>query len=178
MQQFLRYGACMRVHWNLIALFGAFCVSYAAFAAPEASILNPSNLPIPRYVSLKYDEVNVRVGPGKRYPIRFVYHRAHLPVQVVEEFAHWRKIKDFEGATGWVHKGAIDGHRTIIIMDKAQNLYAKPEVTSQPIMRAAATVIGNLKLCSPDWCKVTIQNRDAWIRKADIWGVSREEVFQ
>ncbi len=153
-----------------------FFVASAAHAAPEASILNPSTLPIPRYVSLKFDEVNVRVGPGKRYPIRYVYHRAHLPVQVVEEFAHWRKIKDFEDAVGWVHKGALDGQRTVMIMDKPQNLYARPEATDAVVMRAAPTVIGALKSCLPDWCEVTIQGHDAWIRKADIWGVSREEV--
>lgn len=163
------------IHVGIAALF---LTCPMALAAPEPSVLNPSNLPIPRYVSLKYDEVNVRVGPGKRYPIRYVYHRAHLPVQVVEEFAHWRKIKDFEGSTGWVHKGALDGHRTIMILDKPQNLYAKPEASERIVMRAAATVIGAVKACLPDWCEVTIQGHDAWIRKADIWGVTREEVFE
>jgi SH3-like domain-containing protein len=149
-----------------------------AAMAEDASILNPSGLPIPRYVSLKSDEVNVRVGPGKRYPIRYVYHRKGLPVQIIEEFAHWRKIKDYEGSSGWVHKGMVDGHRTAMIMDKPQNLYARPEVSDQPIMRADATVVGVLRACLPDWCMLKISERDGWIRKADIWGVSREEVFE
>ena len=161
----------------LIALL-MVVVASTAHAEDIASILNPSGLPIPRYVSLKYDEINVRVGPGQRYPIRYVYHRKHLPVQVVEEFAHWRKIKDFQGSSGWVHKGAIDGARTAMILDKPQNLYAKPEVTDRPVMRAAATVIGQLKACLPDWCAMQIGERDGWIRKADVWGVTREEVFQ
>ncbi len=149
-----------------------------AWAGNEPSILNPSGLPVPRYVSLKSGDVNVRVGPGKRYPIQWVYSRPQLPVQIIEEFAHWRKIKDYEGATGWVHKGMVDGKRTALIMDKPQNLYAKPDVTSQPVMRADALVIGLIKECQPDWCRLEIESRKAWIRKADIWGVDREEVFE
>lgn len=158
-------------------MLGLLLMSAPALAQ-DASILNPSGLPIPRYVSLKSDEVNVRVGPGKRYPIRWVYHRDHLPVQIVEEFAHWRKIKDFEGSSGWVHKGLLDGKRTVLIMDKPQNLYPKPEVTSSPTVRAAPLVIAPVKECRPDWCQLEIAGTKAWIRKADIWGVSREEVFE
>ncbi len=149
-----------------------------AQAAPEPSILNPSGLPVPRYVSLKYDEANVRVGPGKRYPIRYVYKRAHLPVKIIEEFAHWRKIADFEGSSGWVHKGAIEGKRTAMVMDKLQNLYREPDAASRTVMRAQPRVIGSLKRCEPDWCEMEINSRKGWIRKADIWGVGREEVFK
>jgi len=150
----------------------------ASHAEIEASILNPSGLPVPRFVSLKYGEVNVRVGPGKRYPIRYVYKRERLPVQVIEEFAHWRKITDYEGSTGWVHKGAIDGKRTAMIMDRTQNLYTNPDATSRNVMRAGKLVIGLLKSCGPDWCQLDINSRNGWIRKSDIWGVSREEVFK
>jgi SH3-like domain-containing protein len=149
-----------------------------AFAAVEPSILNPSGLPVPRYVSLKSDDVNVRVGPGTRYPIRYVYKRTHLPVKIVEEFAHWRKISDHEGSSGWVHKGMVDGTRSAIIMDKTQNLYADPKATSKTVMRAQAMVIGTIVECEPDWCELEIQGRNGWIRKADIWGVNREEVFK
>lgn len=146
--------------------------------AQDASILNPSGLPIPRFVSIKFNEVNVRVGPGKRYPIRYVYKRQHLPVQIVEEFAHWRKIKDFEGATGWVQKTQLDGIRTAMIMDKPQNLYPDPEVKRAPIIRAAPRVIAPVVECLPDWCELEMAGTRAWIRKADIWGVGREEVFE
>ena len=148
------------------------------FAADEPSILNPSGLPVPRFVSIKFDEVNVRVGPGKRYPIRYVYKRVHLPVKIVEEFAHWRKIADYEGSSGWVHKGAVDGKRTAIILDKMQSLYDDPDTTSSVVLRAQAHVIGEVKRCEPDWCQLEIQNRKGWILKADIWGVGREEVFK
>jgi SH3-like domain-containing protein len=149
----------------------------AAHAQVEPSILNPSGLPVPRYVSLKYNEVNMRVGPGTRYPIISLYKRVHLPVKIIEEFAHWRKISDHDNASGWVHKGALEGVRTAIIIDKMQNLYAQPDAVSRVVMRAQPMVIGELTRCAPDWCQMRIHGREGWIRKADIWGVTREEVF-
>ena len=160
-----------------LALALMLLLTAPAFAAVEPSVLNPSGLPVPRYVSLKSDQVNVRVGPGKRYPIQWVYNRAQLPVQIIEEFAHWRKIRDYQGASGWVHKGMVDGKRTAIIIQKPQNLYAKPVADARPVMRAEALVIGVVEECQPDWCRLEIQSRKGWIRKTDIWGVSREEVF-
>jgi SH3-like domain-containing protein len=159
-------------------VFAIILLCAATAQAQDISILNPSGLPIPRYVSLKSDEVNMRVGPGKRYPITWVYRREAMPVQIIEEFAHWRRIKDFEGTTGWVHKGLLDGARTAFIMDKPQNLYARPDATSITVMRADPLVVGALKGCIPDWCLLDIEGHEGWIRKADIWGVTREEVFE
>lgn len=139
--------------------------------------MNPSGLPVPRFVSLKSDEVNVRVGPGKRYPIKYVYRLNQLPVKIVEEFAHWRKIADFEGTSGWVHKGMVDGKRTAMIIGGMQNLYADPTTESRVVLRAKEKVIGNLLSCEPDWCKLEINKQSGWIRKADLWGATREEVF-
>jgi len=156
------------------------CVLFAtaAQAVPQPSILNPSGLPMPRYVSFKSEEVNVRVGPGKRYPIRWVYRRSHLPVQIIEEFAHWRKVRDFEGTSGWVHKTMVDGKRTALILGRSQNLYKQPDTSAPVVIRAKPMVIGWIKECQPDWCRLEIAGRKGWIRKADIWGVSREEVFE
>ncbi len=163
----------MKRIWFVLVLL----VATPVMAEQEQSILNPSGLPVPRFVSLKSDDVNLRAGPGKRYPIKFHYARARLPVEIIEEFAHWRKIRDYEGTTGWVHKGIVDGKRTVLIMDKQQNLYSKPNPESNVVMKVAPLVIGYLQECQPDWCRVEIQERKAWIRKADIWGVTREEVF-
>ncbi len=151
-----------------------FCL---AARAEEPSVLNPSGLPVPRFVSLKSDEVNVRVGPGKRYPIKYVYRLNQLPVKIVEEFAHWRKIADFEGTSGWVHKGMVDGKRTAMIIGGMQNLYADTTTESRVVLRAKEKVIGTLLGCEPDWCKLEINKQVGWIRKADLWGATREEVF-
>ncbi len=149
----------------------------ATLAESTPSVLNPSGLPVPRFVSLKSDEVNARVGPGKRYPIRHVYRRAGLPVKIIEEFAHWRKIADHEGGSGWVHKGMVDGARTALVLRDTQNLYAKPSAESRIVMRAKPMVIAPVEACEADWCALSIESREGWIRKADMWGALREEVF-
>lgn len=161
----------------VILLFMCLVFAPAASLAQEPSILNPSGLPVPRFVSLKSDYVNARVGPGKRYPIRWVYTRKNLPVEIIEEFAHWRKIRDMDGDGGWVHKGLLSGTRTAIVAEKEQNLYSRPEATSSPVLRAGSTVVGVLKRCEADWCEMIINEHEGWIRKADIWGARREEVF-
>ena len=116
-------------------VFAAILLCAATAQAQDVSILNPSGLPIPRYVALKSDEVNIRVGPGKRYPITWVYHRTHMPVEIVEEFAHWRKIRDFEGSTGWVHKGLLDGARTALSSRIFINGRMRPHLPSCVPMR-------------------------------------------
>ncbi len=151
-----------------------FCLTARA---EEPSVLNPSGLPVPRFVSLKSDEVNVRVGPGKRYPIKYVYRRDRLPVKIIEEFAHWRKIADFEGTSGWVHKGMVDGKRTAMIIGGMQNLYQEPNAESRVVLRAKEQVVGKLIACEPDWCELEINDISGWIRKVDLWGATREEVF-
>src|SRR5258706_546116 len=82
------------------------------------SAANAASLPLPRFVSLKSEEANVRTGPGTRYPIQWVYHRAGMPVEIVEEYDLWRKIRDVEGTTGWVHKTMLAGNRTALIKGK------------------------------------------------------------
>ena len=162
------------------SLFTLLCIGLVAAHshAQNASILNPSGLPVPRYVSLKSDEINMRVGPGKRYPIKWVYQRAALPVQIIEEFAHWRKIRDHEGASGWIHKGLISGRRSIIVMEKQQNVYQSPDATAHIAFRTKAGVIARAEECLPDWCAIHVNQMSGWVRKSDIWGVSREEVFE
>lgn len=120
----------------------------------------------------------MRVGPGKRYPIKWVYKRSSLPVQIVEEFAHWRKIRDHEGASGWIHKGLISGKRSVVILKKQQNIYQSPDATSRIAFRAKEGVIAHASECLPDWCEIDVHEQQGWIRKSDIWGVSREEVFE
>ncbi len=166
-----------RLRFTFIALLPLLLPTMAG-AAEEPSILNPSGLPVPRFVSLKSDYVNVRVGPGKRYPIRWVYTRQNMPVEIVEEFAHWRKIRDMDGDGGWVHKSLLSSLRTAMIVDKAQNLYAKPDPTSRPTVRAGATVISPIRRCAADWCELQLKEHRGWVRKVDIWGVKREEVFE
>ncbi len=164
---------------RIIVIFIALTATCpSASFAQEPSILNPSGLAVPRFVSLKSDYVNARVGPGKRYPIRWAYTRKNLPVEIIEEFAHWRKIRDADGDGGWVHKSLLSGTRTAMITEQSQSLYVRPDATSAITLRAGVTVIGTIHSCIPDWCELTIKEHTGWIRKADMWGATREEVFE
>ncbi len=145
--------------------------------AQNASVLNPSGLPLPRFASLKSNEINMRVGPGERYPITSVYTRKQLPVEIIEEFAHWRRIRDHDGATGWVHKNLLSGIRSAIVMKDVTDIRSKPEDVARVHVRAGKGRIGILESCKPDWCAIEIDGYEGWVNKADIWGATREEVF-
>lgn len=158
----------------IIFLFG---VSTATLV-PAESGRQGSGLPVPRFVALKSDEVNVRTGPGDRYPISWVYKRDHLPLEITEEFDHWRKIKDVAGSEGWIHKSLLDGRRYALIKKGTQVLRRSPEEDAAPLLRAAPMVIGKLLECSEDWCRMQIDSRKGWIQKKHLWGVYPKEVFE
>lgn len=137
-----------------------------------------SGLEIPRFVTLRSDEVNVRTGPGTRYPIQWVYRRAGMPVEVVEEYDLWRKIRDVEGTTGWVHKSLLDGRRNVMVKAKEPQLVrVDPASEAKPILKAASMVVGRLIECTPDWCRMQVSGRKGWIEKQYLWGVYPQEVF-
>ncbi|MDX2073695.1 MAG: SH3 domain-containing protein [Alphaproteobacteria bacterium] len=147
------------------------------FAAP-AFAENPSGLPVPRFVSLKSDETNIRTGPGTRYPIQWVFRRAHMPVEVVDEFDLWRKIRDQEGTTGWVHHTMLSGKRYAMIAGKEPRVMRIDSTeTSKPLFKVEPEVIGALSECVPGWCRLQVGGRKAWIEKDFLWGVKESELF-
>lgn len=154
--------------------------SGAAFAqAPEATAPGgTSGLPIPRFVSFKAGDVNMRTGPGTRYPIKWVYKREDLPVEIVEEYEHWRKIRDDEGTTGWVHKGMVQGKRYVIVREDKLVLRDDPELDAAPMVRVGKGVVGQLLKCKLEWCRVQIEGRKGWAKKTALWGVYPQEVIE
>jgi len=155
-----------------------FLILFLMLPSVAHAAANTSGLPIPRFVSLKSDEVNVRTGPGTRYPIAWVYHRAGMPVEIIEEYDYWRKIRDAEGTTGWVHKNMLAGARNAMIKGKdARVLRIDPEAKAKPMLKAEPMVIGRLLECQPDWCRVQVSGRKGWVEKKYLWGVYAQEVF-
>jgi len=159
-----------------------FCIAIL-FALPayaqeeEVDAGGASGLPVPRFVSLKSDEINVRDGPGLRYAIRWIYRREGYPVEIVREFNLWREIRDIEGNTGWVHRNMLDGRRHIIVKGATQTLHRAPDETSPALLKAQSGVIGKLMECSVDWCRVQIESRKGWLLKDQMWGVYRNEII-
>lgn len=161
----------------LILIPFVFLIFHAA-AARAGEERGASGLPVPRFVSLKSEEVNVRTGPGTRYPIQWVYRRERLPVEIVEEFEHWRKIRDMDGTSGWVHKNMLDGARTALIRGKEPRvLRSDASDDAHPVLKAAPMVNVRLVECRPDWCRVQVQSRKGWIRKSALFGVYPAEEF-
>jgi SH3-like domain-containing protein len=138
-----------------------------------------SGLPVPRFVTLKNDEVNVRTGPGTRYPIQWIYRRAGMPVEVIEEYDLWRKVRDIEGTTGWVHKTMLDGKRAVMVKSKeARVVRIEPETTARGLLKTAPLVTARLMECQPSWCRIQVSGRKGWLEKKYLWGVYQNEVFE
>lgn len=150
--------------------------------AISSSATADSGLPIPRFVTLKDDEVNVRAGPGRRYPINWVFLRQAMPVEVVAEFDTWRKIRDFEGIEGWVHQSLLSGRRGALILgDDLRALRLDPEAEAPIIARAEPGVIGRLLRCPTEsppeegWCYLDIAGYRGWMPRGHFWGVYGDE---
>jgi SH3-like domain-containing protein len=147
--------------------------------ASSSMAANSSGLPTPRFVSLKNEETNARTGPGTRYPIQWVYRRAGMPVEVIEEYDVWRKIRDMEGTTGWVHKTMLDGKRNILIKGKEPRIIrTEPEADAKPLLKAEPTVTARLIECQLEWCRIQITGRKGWIEKLYLWGVYPKEIIE
>jgi SH3-like domain-containing protein len=157
-------------------------VCLAPTAVWAAGPVNPSGLPLPRFVSLKSTEVNVRSGPGSRYPITWVYRRESMPVEVIEEFDHWRKIRDAEGTAGWVHKSMLEGRRNVMIRGKEpRTIRIDHEADAKPLVKAEPTVIAKLVECpkeAKDWCRIQVAGKKGWLEKKFLWGVYPTEIIE
>jgi SH3-like domain-containing protein len=134
-----------------------------------------SGLPIPRFATLKSDEVNVRTGPGPRYPIDWVFKRKGMPVEIVAEYENFRKIRDWQGASGWVYQGLLTGKRSFIIPAKTANLYKTPDRTAEVVAKLEPEVLGEIRSCTGDWCRVKLPNVSGWLQRTEMWGVYKSE---
>lgn len=146
-------------------------------ALPAAA--QSTGLPVPRYVSLRADEVNMRAGPGYDYPIEWVYHRRWLPVEVVAEFKHWRKVRDWQGTEGWVHQSLLSGRRTGLVMLRRRVLRDDPAPEARPLAILEPGVIVHLLACPAGrgYCRVRVANIAGWLDRRDVWGVALDEVI-
>lgn len=135
-----------------------------------------SGLPIPRFVSLKSDKVYVRTGPSVRYPIRWIYQKADLPVEIVEEFDVWRKIRDNQGEGGWVSQTLLSGERSVIIKgEELQPVREKPAADSRMVVRFEPGVVARVEKCDADWCRVAAGGFKGWIERKSLWGIYENE---
>ena len=152
-----------------------------ALAAPQPAPLTSqhrtgaSGLPLPRFASLASSEVNVRTGPGKDYPIHWVYTRPGLPVRILDEYDVWRLVEDPDGDKGWTHSSLLSLRRTVVVKGGTQAMRRSADANSAVILRAETGVVGELLNCDHAWCRVEIEGRRGWLPRDAVWGVLPSE---
>jgi SH3-like domain-containing protein len=141
---------------------------------PKGSV---TGLPLPRWAALRTDDVNMRSGPGTRYPIEWVYKRRDLPVQIEREFEVWRLVKDFEGVKGWVHQATLVGHRSFLVGGNEAILRRRPDDAAEAVARLRPGVVGRLRSCDADspWCEVQVGDYRGYLRRDAVWGIAPGE---
>ena len=151
----------------------------AAHAAGEGAAGTSSGLPVPRFVSLKPDKVNVRGGPTRNHDITWQYTRAGLPVEITAESDNWRRIRDWEGAEGWVYHSMLSGRRTAVVTAKEKDglvpLRAKGDNAAQVTANLQSGVLATVKQCTGTWCRIVGAGFDGWIAQERVWGVYPNE---
>jgi SH3-like domain-containing protein len=147
-----------------------------------AQAAEKSTDPVPRFVGLRADTVNLRTGPGNRYPIEYVYHRKGYPLEIVAEFDQWRQVRDWQGTEGWVHQRMVNGTRSVVVQGAQRVLRASADNGAAPVAKLDPGVIAHLLECNAAWCRIEVQNGTSdvtgWLSRNQIWGVLPNEVVK
>ncbi|NOG72600.1 SH3 domain-containing protein [Roseicella sp. DB1501] len=162
------------------AVAGAAVPPPPAPAAPSRPSVGPATgLPLPRFAALGSNQVNLRIGPDLRYKIEWTYQRKDLPVQIVEEHEHWRRIRDPEGTEGWVQRPLLTSRRSFLVQGEERALRSRPEANAEPVARLKPGVIGMIRHCEAEsaWCEARVGDYRGWIRRSEIWGVAPDEAI-
>jgi len=172
--------------YRISAVFALVLLAVAstAQAQGELSLGAKSGLPVPRFVSLKADRVNVRSGPARDHEVTWTYMRSGLPVEITAESENWRRIRDWEGAEGWVYHSMLSGRRTGVVKAKEPNglvpLLARADAATEVVAHLQSGVLGWVKKCASGWCRftghgTTGQSFDGYIAQERLWGVYPNE---
>ena len=147
---------------------------------PGPAVGSVDGFPIPRFVSLRTDQVNFRAGPGFQYPVVWIYQREDLPVEVVGEFDVWRQVVAPDGGTGWVHEATIRAHRSFIVTSSQANLMSSPDSAASVVAVLDFGVSGSLVRCDgvSDWCEASTGHVTGYLARENIWGVFPGEILK
>jgi SH3-like domain-containing protein len=177
-RQSVRAGRLTRRH--------ALAILAALIVLPDLALADPvgpvTKLPLPRYASLKTDRVNLREGPSKDHPTKWVYERAGLPVEITAEFEIWRRVRDSEGVEGWVLHSLLSGRRTALVTPNKtgenSNIYVRPSGSADPAATLQSGVIVNVRNCDGAWCLIDGDGFKGYIQQAKLWGVYPNEKIE
>jgi SH3-like domain-containing protein len=185
-----RSSGSFRLPTALGVLVAVFLLFFASAVPALAAADNPSGLPVPRFVTTRSDPINVRVGPGTKYDIAWVYVKAGLPVEIIAEFDVWRKIRDVDGSEGWVHQNLLVGNRSGYVAPWAGNeeialrAHAGDDATVRAWLTPGFKV--DISSCDGAWCAVRATDHpksgrpatySGYLPQAELWGVYKGEKF-
>lgn len=171
----------------IAAVFGVALAMLAPTASPsiaQSAAVGPSGLPLPRFVSLKSSKVNLRIGPGLNYPVEWLYMKAGVPMEIIQEYDNWRRVRDAEGAEGWINQSLLSGRRTAIAApwqrEKDSELLLRdgPDTTSRIVARLEPGTIGTIRSCNGQWCEMEFSGHKGWLSQTQIWGAYPGETYK
>lgn len=158
-------------------LIAALCAATLTTTGPQAEA---NGLALPRFASLKSSPVNVRVGPGVQYDIKWVYVRPRIPVEIYQEYGNWRRVRDWQGATGWVFGSLLSGRRTAVTAPWSKGniaLRRKPSASSPVTAWLEPEVLVELVRCDGQWCRVAAKSMAGFVRQIYLWGIYPNEAL-
>ena len=158
-------------------IFMLILAPFFTFQPIGAQEIGESGNPLPRFVSIATDKIFMRTGPGRNYPIQWVYTSTKLPLKVIEEYGPWRRVVDFQGVTGWMHRSLLSSRRTAMIIGGPQSLRTKPSITANINAHLQEGVIANIEECGKNWCKLQHPQVTGWLPRAGIYGVLDSEII-
>ncbi|MEM1386091.1 MAG: SH3 domain-containing protein [Pseudomonadota bacterium] len=159
----------------------ALCIA-AALLSAATSVVGAAergpvtNLPIPRFVSLKASEGNVRRGPSLSHRIDWVFKHRDMPLQVLDEYGHWRRVVDRDGVGGWVHYSLLSGVRTVIVEQDLLPLMSKPSAGAKPRAQIEMGVVARLERCELEWCRISADGYRGWAPAQALWGLAATDL--
>ncbi|MEM7290408.1 MAG: SH3 domain-containing protein [Pseudomonadota bacterium] len=151
----------------------------------EAASTGKSGLPLPRYVSIKSKRVNMRIGPGKQYRVEWMFQKQGLPLEIIQEFENWRKVRDSEGSEGWILHSLLSGRRTVLVSPWEANektkltiLRKQSDASSAVVAKLEPGVLAKVQSCDDAWCKISIKKVEGFVEKDALWGVYPDEKIE
>jgi len=171
----------------LAAVLGVALAALVPAVSPalaQAAALGPSGLPLPRFVSLKSGKVNLRIGPGLNYPVEWLYLKAGVPMEIIQEYDNWRRVRDAEGAEGWINQSLLSGRRTAVAapwqrgLETELLLRADPDTNSRIVAKLEPGVVGTIKACNGNWCEMEFAGHRGWLSQTQIWGAYPGETYK
>ncbi len=167
---------------------GMMLVATNAHLAEAQAAKGPSGLPLPRFVTLKSKRVNLRVGPSADYAVSWLYLRQGLPVEIIQEYDNWRRVRDSDGTEGWVNQSLLSGQRSALAAPWMKgkgngkaiyvNMRRDPQPSSSIVAKLEPGVMMNIRECTGDWCLATTDGSEGWVAQSEIWGAYPGEAFK